>query len=149
MKIRLIHDMRLGEKPFWMTERGFKPLDIQMQVHGTACDVWEKSFEAGRIGLGVSSLRDEGYHYGIAISPQNKADKLEMTEFYPGMLRVGVFEKGARFYSDWNVRIEEFPDQMKGWKLLCPMGSWSDFGNLLDFFRTTQYPAKMNPIKLH
>ena len=69
VKVFVIRDAGMGDKPFWLKERDFKPLGLKFKVQNRDVDFWVKDFQPGRIGLGINSLSGNDHHYGIALMP--------------------------------------------------------------------------------
>ncbi|MEF8812046.1 MAG: hypothetical protein V5A47_14055 [Bacteroidales bacterium] len=69
--------------PFWLKSNDFKRTDLTMKNKQTTYEVWQKSFEAGTVGLGINGFRNYGYHYFVVVTPQNKNDQLKFSNFYP------------------------------------------------------------------
>ncbi|MBL7968561.1 MAG: hypothetical protein JNK09_16265, partial [Prolixibacteraceae bacterium] len=70
--------------PFWLPETGFQKTDLSMKNEQTTYEVWQKSFKAGRVGLGVNGFDQElGMHYFVSVAPQNKEDQLTLSNFFP------------------------------------------------------------------
>ena len=93
VKVIIIRETAMGDKPFWLKDSGFTPMGFKITLQGTEVDFWMKDFEAGRIGLGVNSLTGGNSHYIAALMPLKKETKLEVTELYPGQLRVGALKE--------------------------------------------------------
>ena len=53
VKVIIIRDAAMGDKPFWLKERGFASMGFKITIQGTEADFWMKDFEAGRIGLSL------------------------------------------------------------------------------------------------
>ena len=58
--------------PFWLTEKGFHKTDLTMKNEQTVYEVWQKSFDAGHVGLGVDGFEQNlGMHYFVSVAPLN------------------------------------------------------------------------------
>jgi len=88
VKVIIIRDAAMLDKPFWLKEREFRPMGLKIKVEGNDVDFWVKDFAAGPIGLGVNSLTGGNAHYGVALMPLKLEPKLEVTKMYPGQLRI-------------------------------------------------------------
>ncbi len=143
--VRVIREAELRDNPLWLADRGFERQELQVHVDREAFDVWEKSFEPGRIGLGVNSLRGADDHYSIAVAPLDSDAALEITEIYPGACRLGTLERRARVYVDSDETFTQVPDRLVGSRLIMPMSEWRSYGELFQRFQKTRFPAKDRP----
>lgn len=143
--VSVFREVRLGEDPFWLDRREFEKTDLKAKVDGREFDVWEKTFPAGRVGLGVNSLTGHGEHYFVGIQPEDGEAKVEITEIYPGQHKTGVLEKKAQPYFDDDAEIEELPEELSGQILLQGSDDNRRQAQLVDIFRFTRYPATPEP----
>ncbi|SVA90821.1 uncharacterized protein METZ01_LOCUS143675, partial [marine metagenome] len=109
VKVIIIRDADMGDKPFWLKERSFTPMGFKITIQGNDADFWMKDFESGRIGLGVNSLTGGDTHYIVALMPLKKQPKLEVTELYPGQLRVGSLKDGLQPFVDRPEAMPKLP----------------------------------------
>ena len=128
-----------------MKDRQFTPTDLRLKVDGTEFDVWRKSFPAGSVGLGVNSLAGSGKNYFVAIAPQNPGTSVEITQLYPGQLRLATLAVGAKPYADYDDKIESAPPALNGQILLQTLRDRRDDAKLLDVFQFTDHPSKRTP----
>lgn len=141
--------MRSNEQkiiPFWLPERGFVKTGKTLKNKQTTYEIWQKSFDKGRVGLGVNGFENFMLHYFVSVTPQNKKDQLLLTDFFPANQFVGILDNGAFTYHDWDeLVLEEVPETMKGEKLLTTIRGRGEETHLTGAFRSTGYPSSPNP----
>ncbi len=137
--------------PFWLTEKGFQKTNLTMKNEQTVYNVWQKSFKAGRIGLGVNGFdQDLGMHYFVSVAPENKNDELTLSNFIPEKQFVGELDNGAFTYHDWDeLVLSDVPAEMKGQKLLTTTRGRTAESHLINAFRSTNYPSTATPDQIH
>jgi len=132
--------------PFWLESSGFKKTGMRMKNEMTTYEVWQKSFPAGKVGLGINGLENYSLHYFVSVAPQNKNDKLELTNFFPENQFEGILDNGAFTYHDWTeLVLEEVPDALKGQKLLTTIRGRGTETHLVGGFRSTKFPSSNLP----
>ncbi|MCH2383959.1 MAG: fibronectin type III domain-containing protein, partial [Pedosphaera sp.] len=148
VKVIIIRDADMGDKPFWLKERDFKPMGFKITIQETAVDFWLKDFEAGRIGLGVNSLTGGDAHYIVALMPLKPEPKLEVTELYPGQLRVGALKDGIQPFVDRPETLPKLPvlpGVLAGLTVIRTQYESRDDAKLINLFRNTNHPALAKP----
>jgi acid phosphatase type 7 len=132
--------------PYWLAENGFKKTDLTMRNEQTTYEVWQKSFGAGRIGLGINGFENYALHYFVSVAPKRKDDNLLLTNFFPEKQFVGTLDNGAFIYHDWDeLVLSDVPEAMKGQKLLTTVRGRGVESWLAGAFRTTYYPSSDLP----
>jgi acid phosphatase type 7 len=132
--------------PFWLTKSGFVKTELTMKNEMTTYEVWQKSFDAGRVGLGINGLENYSLHYFVSVAPQNKSDQLELTNFFPENQYVGVLDDGSFTYHDWDeLVLTDVPAELKGQKLLTTIRGRGTESHLVGAFRKTNYPSSAQP----
>ena len=145
VRLSVLHDVRLGDDPFWLRERGFKTNGIIVKEGSVAFEAWQKDFEAGPIGLGVHSLSGSGNHYLVLLKPRNPEDKIEVTDLYPGLLRTGEFKAGVEPYVDQSDILKTVPPELEGQLLIRTYADSEEDARLVNIFRWTSYVATKKP----
>jgi len=137
--------------PFWLTEKGFHKTDLTMKNEQTVYEVWQKSFDAGHVGLGVDGFEQNlGMHYFVSVAPLNNENQLIIRNFFPKNQCVGVLDNGAFTYHDWDeLVLSDVPDELKGQKLLPTTRGRTADSHLIDAFRSTQYSSSAIPDQVH
>lgn len=145
VQVSILRDLELGAEPFWLKEQEFLQTQHMAVIEGRKFDVWQKTFERGRIGLGVNSLRGGREHYVVVLSPTQASERLEISEAYPGFLKTAIARVGERAYVDRPSRLESLPAELDGKVLLRTERDRRNDAQLLDVFRVTSYPATLKP----
>ncbi|MBT5927976.1 MAG: metallophosphoesterase family protein [Verrucomicrobia bacterium] len=143
--VSIIRDRSLKSQPFWIRENGWTLTGLVMKVKDVEVDVWQKSFPAGGIGLGVNSLGTGGVHYIPLLKPQNEGDLIEVSNIYPGQIKAAIFKDGVKLYSDQEDTLPTVPDAFKGSVLIqADYGSRQD-ASLVSYFKWTEHPSSPQP----
>jgi hypothetical protein len=137
--------------PFWLPESGFQKTEMILKNEQTIYEVWQKSFKAGRVGLGINGFDQElGMHYFVSVAPQNPNDQLTLSNFFPENQFVGNLDNGAFTYHDWDeLVLTDVPDVLKGQKLLTTTRGRTGESHLVGAFRESKYPSSATPDQIH
>jgi acid phosphatase type 7 len=132
--------------PFWLPAKGFTKTDMVMRNEQTTYEVWQKSFNTGRVGLGINGFDNYSLHYFVSVTPQKIGDQLLLTNFFPANQFVSTLDNGAFTYHDWDeLVLSDVPEKMKGEKLLTTVRGRGVESWLAGVFRTTDYPSRDLP----
>jgi acid phosphatase type 7 len=132
--------------PFWLTDRDFKKTDKVVRNRQVEYEIWQKSFDAGRVGLGINGFENYSYHYFVCVGPQDENEELELSNFIPEEQYVGTMEDGAFIYHDWSeLVLRDVPAELKGQKLLTTIRGRGVETHLVNAFRETDYPSSDQP----
>ena len=132
--------------PFWLTTGGFKKTKMTMNNEHVTYEVWQKSFDAGTIGLGINGVENYSLHYFVSIAPQNKSAELKLSNFFPENQYVGILDDDAFIYHDWTeLVVVNVPEELKGQKLLTTIRGRGTESHLVRAFRKTDYPSSKTP----
>ncbi len=132
--------------PFWLIPAGFAKTDMTMKNEQTTYDVWQKTFGAGTVGLGINGFENYSLHYFVSVAPQREGDALELSHFFPENQFTGTLEDGAFTYHDWDeLVLTDVPEQMKGQKLLTTIRGRGVETHLCGAFRTSSHPSTSQP----
>jgi len=132
--------------PFWLESAGFIITDMTMNNEHVTYEVWQKSFDAGRVGLGINGITNYSLHYFVSVAPQNKSNELELSNFFPENQFVGILDENSFIYHDWTeLVVMNVPDELKGQKLLTTIRGRGVESHLIGAFRTTLYPSSNMP----
>lgn len=143
--VTILRDRALKSEPFWIREDGWQLTGVVLTIKDTEVDVWQKSFPAGDIGLGVNSLGTSGVHYVPILRPENQGDDLQITDIYPGQVKPAILKKGVKIYSDRDEVIDVVPDGIEGSVLLQTEYASQQDAYLVNFFKWTLYPSRPFP----
>ena len=149
--VSVMLSVKQKDVPFWLERNKFVKTDLHMKNEQTEYEVWQKTSDAGHVGLGVNSFdQGLGMHYFVSVAPKNKTDNLVLSNFFPENQFVGVLDNGAFTYHDWDeLVLTDVPEQMKGEKLLTTMRGRTSESHLIGAFRTTDYPSSSKPDQVH
>jgi len=132
--------------PFWLEKDDFSKTELTVKNEMTEYEIWQKSFAAGRIGLGVNGFENYSLHYFVSLKPQNQNDELELSNFFPENQFVGELKNGAFTYHDWDELIlTDVPEELKGQELLTTIRGRGTETHLVGAFRKTNYPSSQQP----
>jgi hypothetical protein len=135
--------------PFWLETKGFKNTGMTMKNEHCTYEIWQKSFPAGRVGLGIHGFDNAGLHYFVSVGPQNKNDQVKLTNFFPENQFVGVTKDGAFTYHDWDeLVLSGVPSSMVGQQLLTTIRGRASETHLIGAFRSTEHPSSAKPDQL-
>lgn len=132
--------------PFWFAKNGFSKTDLTVKNEMTEYEVWQKSFPAGRVGLGVNGFENFGLHYFVSVKTQNEKDELKLTNFFPENQYVGTLKDSAFVYHDWDeLVLTGVPEELKGQQYLTTIRGRGTESHLVGAFRKTDYPSSKTP----
>lgn len=134
----------LTSQPFWIEEQGFTDTQLDVIVDDDTFDVWSKTFPAGRIGLGIPSFIGAD-PYLVALEPVADDVALEVTELYPGQMRVSELTQRARPWADDNDPLTYVPEDLEGITMIRTLEERDDETRLVGIFSTTRFPATAEP----
>jgi acid phosphatase type 7 len=143
--VSVVRDISLKLDPFWLREEGFQTNGVVLRHGSSVFDVWEKDFPAGIVGLGVNSLGGGGNHYFVLLQCRSFDRPLEVTELYPGQLRVAPFKPGVKPYVDRPEMIRSIPPQFEHRTIIRTAWRWREAAKLLNLFRWTEHPSAPEP----
>ncbi|HSB94665.1 MAG TPA: metallophosphoesterase family protein [Flavitalea sp.] len=132
--------------PWWLPENGFTKTQLSVKNEQTDYEVWQKSYPAGHIGLGINGFENYMLHYFVAVQPQKAGDQLRLDNFFPENQYTGVLQDSAFVYHDWDeLVLTGIPAELKGAKLLTTVRGRGTESHLVGAFRKTDYPSSKNP----
>lgn len=142
--VSVFHDTKLGKEPFWLRDGSWKRREETTKAAGTTFDIWERSFEAGEIGLGVNSLKGGARHYFVTVLPETPG-LLVISNLYPGALRTTNFVARAAPWADREETLESVPEGYEGQTLIQTLHARRDDAQLAGTVRLTEHPARRRP----
>jgi len=144
--VSVMRDVKQEIVPFWLTERGFKKTDLCVRNEEYEYEVWQKTFDARRVELGVPGFERHRPNYFVSVGPQTASANLELANFFPAGQQVFEFREGAFTYHDWpDLLLTQVPDSLKGQKLLSTTRGRSRETHLVGGFRETAFPSSKKP----
>ncbi|QGY47295.1 metallophosphoesterase [Maribellus comscasis] len=144
--VSVIRSIKQKDIPFWLENGGFTKTGMTLKNEMTTYEVWQKEFDSGRVGLGINGFGNYGLHYFVSVGPQNRDDKLVLSNFFPENQYVGTMDNGAFTYHDWDeLVLEDVPAALQGQKLLTTIRGRGVETHLVGAFRKTIYPSSAIP----
>ncbi|MEI6275641.1 MAG: metallophosphoesterase family protein [Prolixibacteraceae bacterium] len=133
--------------PFWLASSGFIKTSLTMKNNQTTYNVWQKTFGAGKVGLGVNGFENGlALHYFVSVASQKMGDPLKISNFFPDNQQIRELKEGASVYMDWDeLVLQNVPEEMKGQLLLMTTRGRASDSHLVGAFRSTPYPSSSNP----
>lgn len=140
--VSVMRSVEQKKLPFWLARNGFIKTGMTMKNEQTTYEVWQKSFSAGMVGLGINGFENYSLHYFVSVAPQNPNDQLELSNFFPENQYIGTLGDGAFTYHDWDeLVLTDVPEELKGQKLLTTIRGRGVETHLIGAFRTSSYPS--------
>ena len=131
--------------PFWLPASGFQKTDLTVKNEHYTYEVWQKSFDAGRVALGFNGFDKHRPVYFISVGPQNEEDVLEISNHYPDY-EIITMETGAFTYHDWSgLTLTEVPASLQGQKLFTTVRGRAREAHVVGGFRQTPFPSSPTP----
>ena len=144
--VSVMRDVQQRELPAWLTSAGFKKTVLQVANGEFQYEVWQKRFEAGRVGLGINGFAKHRPHYFICLRPALADAALELGGFFPADQQVLEMREGALTYYDWpDLVLTKVPEPLKGQKLLPTYRGRAREAQLIGAFRQTLFPSSGKP----
>lgn len=136
------------ESPFWLSSTGFKkgnPVKVDSTRGEQEHRLWSKTFQAGEISLGVNGLQGSRGNYMIAVKPLANDSALEITDLYPGQLRVSEWKQEAEPYADLDAKLKAVPLEVQGQTMIRNLYYRSNTAEIAGVFNETKYPSQPHP----
>lgn len=144
--VSVVRDTAQKEAPFWLKDQGFEKTDMTVRNENYTYEVWQKSFPAGTIGLGINGFDRHRPHYFVGVGAQAPGQTVTISNAVPAPQEVYTFTKGATVYLDWtDLVLEEVPAALEGHLLLPTIRGRAREAELIGAFRETLYPASKRP----
>lgn len=144
--VSVMRDSAQSSVPFWLVETGFEKTDYIVRNEMYTYEVWQKSFPAGEVGLGINGFDKHRPVYFIGIAPQQPGNPVHITPILPQEQTIAVLDTGAFTYHDWDeLVLSEVPDDLRGQQLLTTIRGRAREAHLIGAFRRTSFPAAMVP----
>jgi hypothetical protein len=133
--------------PFWLEESGFKKTDLVVtNTENWQYEVWQKTFDAGHVGLGINGFDKHRPHYFVAVAPQEAGETVELTNIHPQEFPVAWMAEGAMVYHDWDsLLLKDVPDELQGQQFITTIRGRAREAHLIGAFRKTPYPSSTQP----
>lgn len=143
--ISLMRDTSQAIPPFWLEKSGFRRTDLMVKNEEYSYEVWQKTFPAGLVELGINGFDKHRPVYFIAAAPVNASDTLKITNMYPDY-PLSTLKEGAFTYHDWSgLVITSVPQELKNQVLFTTVRGRAREAHILDAFRKTPFPSSEKP----
>lgn len=144
--VSIMRDSAQASVPFWLVEDGFKKTALKVRNAQYTYEVWQKSFPAGDVGLGINGFDKHRPVYFVGVAPKHSGDAVNITPILPQKQRITVFDTGAFTYHDWDgLVLTEVPEALKGQYLLPTIRGRAREAHLIGAFRRTEFPSTETP----
>ena len=144
--VSLMRDTDQKVVPFWIEKSGFKKTDMVVKNEMSTYEVWQKDFDKGPIGLGISGFDKHRPVYFLSVGPQQPSDVLEITNITPSQYGLEEMKPGSFVYHDWDSLIlSEVPESLVGQKLFTTVRGRAREAHIVGAFRKTIYPSSETP----
>ena len=144
--VSVMRDVKQTEMPFWLPAAGFQKTDLKVANEEYEYEVWQKRFDAGRVGLGINGFVKHRPHYFVCVGPENAGAKMKLRRFFPANQLVLEMREGAFIYDDWSdLVLTKVPEVLKGQKLLPTIRGRAREAQLVQAFRKTPFPSSRRP----
>ncbi len=144
--VYVLHDAAFTEttplEPFWLEERGFEQTSLEARRGSDRFIAFTKSFEAGRVGLGVNSFSGANQHYFIAVKPLEPGASLEISSLYPAYFSLTKLAVGAQPYPHpaWGPLTAVAPE-LEGLTMIQVDPELRRATRLTSVYSQTRYPS--------
>lgn len=146
VRLSLMRDSAQAIVPFWLEEEGFERTDLKVKNSHSTYEVWQKEYEAGKIGLGINGFDKHRPVYFISVGAQHPGDELQITPIFPEQQHFERMEKGAFTYHDWDgLILTEIPAELEGEVLFTTIRGRAREAHLIGAFRNTDFPSSEKP----
>lgn len=145
--VSLLRESTQAVLPFWIEEAGFKKTSLEVtNIEGWRYEVWQKSFDAGHIGLGINGFDKHRPHYLVSVGPQQPGATVNITNLHPARFSIETTRPGATCYHDWSENVlKDVPEALLGQQLLTTIRGRARDAHLIGGFRSTAYPSSNAP----
>ncbi|MCY4779424.1 metallophosphoesterase family protein [Sphingobacterium sp. UT-1RO-CII-1] len=146
VEVFICRDIRQRELPFWLPQRKFQKTSDTVNNDNVTYEVWSKTFEKGRVRLGINGFDRHRYVYFVIVKGLDDEKDIELTPIWPIAQEVNPVERGSVIYHDWDeLTLTQMPDSFKGGYILPTNRGRSREAHLIDAFRRTDFPAANIP----
>ncbi|MCF6284821.1 MAG: fibronectin type III domain-containing protein, partial [Candidatus Hydrogenedentes bacterium] len=145
--VSLLREKGQAVVPFWLEESGFVKTELEViNSEGWRYEVWQKSFDAGRVELGINGFDKHRPHYLLSVGPQKEGTKVNITGLHPSKFSMEVTQAGSMCYHDWSdIVLKDVPPSLQGQVLLTTIRGRARAAHLIGAFRRTDYPSSTTP----
>jgi hypothetical protein len=145
--VSILRSVEQAVVPYWLAEKGFVRTDLRAKnMEGWEYEVWQRTFPAGKVALGINGLENHRPHYLVCVGPAEGGRKPTLSGFYPEWQRVVEMKEGAITYEDWTeLVLTEVPEALRGQQLLPTKRGRATEAAVVGGFRQTPMPSAKTP----
>lgn len=144
--VSLMRDQNQAIQPFWLANSGFQKTEMQVKNEEYTYEVWQKKFEKGKVELGINGFDKHRPVYFLSVGPQQKEDKVIISNVFPENQQFQEMKVGAFTYHDWDdLVLSEVPAALQGQTLFSTIRGRAREAHLIGAFRQTHYPSSTKP----
>ncbi|QDK82570.1 metallophosphoesterase family protein [Spirosoma sp. KCTC 42546] len=144
--VSLMRDQGQKVLPFWLKDSGFRKTELVVKNEEYTYEVWQKTFDAGLVSLGINGFDKHRPVYFISVKAQHSGDPLHITPIFPAQQTFTKFQPGAFTYHDWSdLKLNEVPESLRGQTLFQTIRGRAREAHLVGAFRRTKFPATTQP----
>lgn len=144
--VSLMRDAAQSTLPFWLKEEGFQKTALTVKNSLSTYEVWQKDYDAGRIGLGINGFDKHRPVYFISVGAQGQGDEIQITPVFPQPQHFEEMKEGAFTYHDWDgLTLTEVPAELGGQVLFTTIRGRAREAHLIGAFRNTEFPSSEKP----
>ncbi|WP_332368506.1 hypothetical protein [Spirosoma telluris] len=92
--VSLMRDQEQKVLPFWLKDSGFRKTELVVKNEEYTYEVWQKTFDAGVVSLGINGFDKHRPVYFISVKALHSADPLHITPIFPAHQTFTKFQKG-------------------------------------------------------
>jgi len=140
--VSLMRDSAQASVPFWLVASGFEKTACTVRNELYTYEVWQKSFPAGEVGLGINGFDKHRPVYFVSVAPQHPGEKVNITPILPEKQAITVLDTGAFVYHDWDeLVLTDVPRPLRGQQLLPTIRGRAREAHVIGAFRRTAFPS--------
>ncbi|WP_227686937.1 purple acid phosphatase family protein [Spirosoma arboris] len=144
--VSLMRDQAQKVLPFWLKDSGFRKTELIVKNEEYTYEVWQRTYEAGVVSLGINGFDKHRPVYFISVKAQRPGDALRISPIFPAHQTFTTFQKGAFTYHDWSdLTLSEVPESLRGQTLFQTIRGRAREAHLVGAFRRTKFPATTQP----
>jgi hypothetical protein len=144
--VSLMHHQEQKILPFWLEDSGFRKTDLVVKNEEYTYNVWQKTFDAGKVELGINGFDKHRPVYFISVGAQKPGDKVTISNVFPAQQTLDTVRVGAFTYHDWSdLTLTEVPESLRGQTLFQTIRGRAREAHLVGAFRKTINPSSDKP----
>ncbi len=144
--VYVVVDPELEEDLFWLPAREFERTNMTVPINFRKYRAWAKDFDAGTVGLGISTFHSARTGYFVAVVPQAGSGKVTVSNIVPSTHETGVVKKRALAFPDRPDSIMvKIPKELAGQFMIAGDSRRCSEAHIQGRFHKTPRPASETP----